>query len=343
MALDGVKAAAAYSGDVPALEGVLPELMRILRGSGELFRLQWSLFESAIGPMARGEWDRALQRIDEAVAMNRQTGHTVYQPMFVATAGWIHRSRGDYGKALSVGREAVEAAGEFEHPWWTAFAETMLGWTLTELFALDEAVQHLERGLASAERDGAEGYLLRCLGHLALAAAMRGDTARAAEAAERAEEILSAVRAPAGGAFLHGAHATIAAARARLTMGDPARAERLAGGFLPAAKSAGWVEPLAEGALVVGRCALLLGRVEQAAGPLSRALGAATSVGLGRVAWEAHAALAEVRRLEGDGVGAAAHLESAHAIVEKLADSIGREGDRRRYLRFTAVPSAAPP
>src|SRR5207237_7378521 len=143
VALDGRKTAAAYSGDLGTLERVLQEVDPILRRQGDLWYLQWAVFESSFPPMARGEWDRAVDRVQEALTLNHRTGHLGWRPMFVAHLGWIERSRGQFGRALALGRQAFDLAEEVGHPWWLAFAGAMLGWTLTELFAYQPAVAHL--------------------------------------------------------------------------------------------------------------------------------------------------------------------------------------------------------
>ena len=130
----------------------------------------------------------------------------------------------------------------------------MLGWTLTDLCAFDAAIEQLERGLSAAERDGSEAYLVRCLAHLSLACWLGGERGRATDSLERVEAMFETVTAPEGAAFLHGAHAYLAAARVRLALGDHARAERLSAAVLAPAKSAGWEEVAADGSVVIGRC-----------------------------------------------------------------------------------------
>lgn len=345
VALDGLKTAAAYSGDVSNLERLLPELEGILRRRGEpwQFRLQWTVFESSFAPMARGDWPRALRRIDEAMAMSRQTGLRPYQAPMLAHAGWIHRSQGDYGKALSLGMETIELAEETGHPWWTAVTESMLGWTLTELFALDEAIAHLERGLVAAERDGSEGYILRCLGHLALATALRGEDQRALALGAQAEELISSLAVPAGGLYVYGADAILATARARLALDQPERAEALLGRVREDSEAGGWREPLADALLVGGLCLYVLGDLDEAGRLLARALDGAEAAGLRRIEWEAHAALAELSEARGGGEEAAKHAASARSIVDSLSVSVGDPALRDTYRRNARLPAGASP
>ncbi len=327
-ALDGLKAAAAYCGDLDTLESVLPRLERILRSRGELWLLHWSVFESSFIPMARAQWDRAAKRIEEAIELTRRIGYRTADPMYVAHLGWIHRSRGRYGSALSEGERAVGLAEDIGHPWMIAFTEAMLGWTLTEVGAFDEAVRHLEHGMEAAERDGAEGYVLRCLAHLALALWERGDHEEATAFLERSEEILQSVVSPGTGAFLHGAHAYVAAATVRLAAGDPEGAEELVAPVM----GADWLDAAAASVLVAARCRTARGDRDAAAGLASRALRAADEAGLPAVAWQARAILAQIA---GAGEAANENLAAARRIVDSLAASIPDDAIRKGYAEAT--------
>jgi DNA-binding SARP family transcriptional activator len=337
IALDGLKTAAAYSGDLPTLERVVPELETYLRRRGDLWLLQWTVFESSFVPMGRGRWTQAIRDIEAALDLNRRAGYRAYEPMFLAHLGWIHRSTGEYGRALELGREAVALAEDIGHPWWVPIARALLGWTLTEVLALEEAVEHLERGLAAAERHGAESYLLWCLSHLALATWLGGDRDRAMGVLNRAEALLEAITAPPGGAFLHGAHTYVASAQVRLEAGDPTRAHSLVAPVLVAAEAAGCREAFADALLVSGRCELARGRVAEGHGVLSRALAVAEEAGLTRLAWEAHRSLAEADRAAGRSAEARRHARAARATGESMAASIGDEGLRQGFLKGLEV------
>jgi DNA-binding SARP family transcriptional activator/tetratricopeptide (TPR) repeat protein len=332
IALDGVKTVAAFCGDLSTLQRVLPELERILRRTGQLWLLQWAEFESAFPAMAGGDFDRAMDRIEAAQALSRKTGYLGYQPWFVAHVGWIHRTRGQYGLALSVGREAVALADEVGHQWWLAFSEAMLGWTLTEVGMFDEAAAHLEQGLAAAERNGAESYLVRCLAHLALARWLSGDRTAAEVQLERAEAVLDGIGVPPGMAFLHGAHAAVAAGQVRLELGDPDRVEVLVRPIGEAAAAVGWKEVEADTALLLARCRHAAGVLDEARALAVRAGEVAAGSGLPRVGWESHAVLAGILADQGDAVGAEQSLASAGPLVEQLSNSLDR-GMRRGYRK----------
>ena len=342
LALDGLKTVAAYGGDLATLESVARELEAILRRGSERYFLEWTVFESSFVPLARARWETAVARIEEALALNLRSGHLRYRPMFLAHIGWIHRSRGDYGRALSVGREAVELAREADHPWWTAFAGAMFGWTLTEVGALEEAITELERGLEVADRDGAEGYVVRCVSHLALATRLAGQRERSADLLDRAEGILGSVRSGDGPAFLHGAHAYAATARALIEMAQSDRAERLLAPVLATAGPVGWREAAAESAMLSGRARLAAGDLDGALALLTRVLDELRETDLPRVAWEAHAALADALAAAGLVDAAAEHRSAARGVVRTIAVTIDDEEARGRFVALTKRRLRAP-
>jgi tetratricopeptide (TPR) repeat protein len=223
-------------------------LLPLLRRRGDLWRLQWALFESALPAVARAEWDAAVACIDEAMAVNREAGYGDYTAWFIAHRGWVERLRGRPDEAVRHGRAAVEIASRARHPWWLAAANALLATTLLETGAVGEAVALLEAGLAEADRSGTEAYRLRCLGPLAEA------TGRL-DVVTRASELLGRVAAPSGAAWLAGADAYLGVARAWLARGEPARALDAVGPLLRAAERNHWSAVVDAAGAVAERCA----------------------------------------------------------------------------------------
>ena len=336
LALDGLKAAAAYSGDLVTLRETVAELEPLLRAEDLLWHLQWTVFESSFLPLAAARWDEAARRVETATELNRKLGFQGYGAMFTAQLAWIDLARGNLGASLERGRRAFERATGLGHPWWTGFCAAVLGWILTETGRIDEALTVLSRGVAATEPDGTENYLLRCQAHLALAAAMAGDP-QASAACDRAAETLSRIRTPPGGAFLHGGHAVIAVARARLELGGPAAALALVEPLAEAALREGWQEP-AVGAALVGAAAVVhLGSPEAARPRAQRALDGAVAAAMPGLQWQAHGLLAGLDRRAGDEDAARAHLAQAQATIRRLAGTLGERRDRDRFRRFAAA------
>ena len=253
-ALDGLKTAYAYLGDLAGLRPVLAELEPLLRGLGDLWRLQWAVLESAFPAVAVGEWVTALDRVAAARALNRRSRFGAYEAWFVVHGGWVERLRGHTGAAVAAGREAVAISGRDgnSHPWFVAASHAFLGATLLAGGDREAAVPELEAGVRAASGLGAGGYLLRGLAPLAEATGDR-------ELLVRADRLLAGVTAPAGGAWLLGADVYLAVARAWLAAGEPDRAGAVLDRFLPAARIGGWPVLVALGSELAARCAAARG------------------------------------------------------------------------------------
>jgi hypothetical protein len=231
--LDAVKTTAAYLGRVGELAPVLAELEPLLRRRGDLWMLQWTVFESSFVPLAAGDDGAAIDRIDAALQVCRRSGYTPHEPFFLAHRGWVHRLAGRPDQALREGREALDLAARHRHTWWSTTAAALYAGTLLACGARGEAAAVLRPASQVADVPGAEAYLLRCLGPLAEAT---GDSAVLA----RADGLLRGIRAPEGSAWLLGADAYASVARAWRDAGSPDRADEILTGFRRAALAAGW-------------------------------------------------------------------------------------------------------
>jgi hypothetical protein len=195
--------------------------------------LQWTVFEGAFVPLAAGDDDAALARIEAAREICRRSGYTAHEPFFIAHAGWVHRLSGRLDVALCEGRRAVELAARHRHTWWSTTAASLYGATLLAAGDAISATAVLRPARRLADVPGAEGYLLRCLAPLAEAT---GD----ALVLEQADALLRSIRAPEGCAWLLGADAYLAVARAWRRAGSAERADEVLAGFRAAAAAAGW-------------------------------------------------------------------------------------------------------
>jgi tetratricopeptide (TPR) repeat protein len=231
--LDAVKTASAYLGLVTELAPVVDELEPLLRRLGDLWMLQWTVFESAIVPLAAGDDATALARIDAAIEICGRSGFTPYEAFFVAHRGWVHRLSGRLDDALREGRRAIDLATAHLHTWWSTAAVALHAGTLLAAGEPAAAAAELGPAVRVADVPGAEAYLLRCLAPLAEAT---GDAAVLA----RADALLRGLRAPEGCAWLLGADVYASLARAWERAGNPARAAEITGGFRSAALAAGW-------------------------------------------------------------------------------------------------------
>jgi DNA-binding SARP family transcriptional activator len=231
--LDAVKTASAYTGRVAELGPAVEELEPLLHRLGDLWTLQWAIFESAVVPLAAGDDAAALERIDAALAVCRRSGYSAYEPFFVAHSGWVHRLAGRIDVALREGIRAAELAARHRHTWWSTTAAALYAGTLLAADEPGTVAAVLRPAVQAADVPGAEAYLLRCLAPLAEAT---GDLA----VLERADALLSGIRAPEGTAWLLGADAYLCVARAWRRAGHADRADDIGAGLHDAALAVGW-------------------------------------------------------------------------------------------------------
>ncbi len=254
IALDGLKTVCFHLGDGEGMAAVVAELDPLLRRRRSTWMLQWATFESSVPPASRGDWDGALARIDEAVALNKATGGPLYGGFFLAYAGLVHRLAGDLDAALDSGERALRRVRGATHPWWSAATAGLHAATLVEAGRLDEAALVARKGLATTSPQTARAWRLCCLAPLAVAGA--DDESRA-----EATALLEGVQAPIGSAWLLGADAYLLLARAWADE-DPDRADSLLAP-LQAATTSSWPA-------VRGRVATALGQSSSATSPAAR-------------------------------------------------------------------------
>jgi DNA-binding SARP family transcriptional activator/tetratricopeptide (TPR) repeat protein len=252
VALDGVKTTLAYLGDVDALIEVVELLEPMLRREGNILLLQWTVFESAFIPFARGDWTSATQRMQDALELNRRSGFGAYRGWFDAHLGWLARLQGRHDEAEQLGRRALSGTSALPHAWWNTFARAMLASTLADAGETGEAVLLLEDGLRLADRGGTPAYRLRCL---ALLAQLTGYPPMLAEA----DALLAAVSTPPGRAWLHGVDVYVAVAQAHLDRGAVDAAAHVIDRLSVAARVCGNLPALAQARLVQAQCAILRG------------------------------------------------------------------------------------
>jgi class 3 adenylate cyclase/tetratricopeptide (TPR) repeat protein len=290
-ALDALKLAALMLGDLPRLDALCRELAELLsglpdEGYAQRFGLavyrSWSLLEWSYVPAGSGRWDEALARIDEGLALLRQVGFHTHEAVFLETLARLRRARGDAEAALETVDEAAARARRSENLEWWAWTAATGGWTLLDLGRVEEAIERLDAGLATARRAAAPMPAFRCAGLLAGAAA----------AAEGAESLMAGMTFPPGGAFLYGAHAISGTARARLAGGEAERALAIAEPALAAAGTSGWAEAEADLALAAAGAAAALGDADRSGALRERARGVADAAGLPVLSRQALAALA---------------------------------------------------
>ena len=116
LGLDGLKTVYAYTGQLAELDELTSELEVLLRRAGDLFLLQWTVFERAMIPFAAGQWDQARAGVEEALVLARRSGRRGYEAWYLAHLGWIARLQGRIDDAVAHGRRSLDAPTTI-HTW----------------------------------------------------------------------------------------------------------------------------------------------------------------------------------------------------------------------------------
>jgi class 3 adenylate cyclase len=311
-ALDASELASVMIGDFERVEGLAGELSAIYRRRGEMWYLQYAVFQSFWGPLARGEWDDASRRLDEAQAIAERLRDRGALPLYLGGRSWLERSRGAYGPALSLARRALTIAEELEHGEWQSWGACFIGRAILDAGGGGEAVHPLQRGMEAAMECGSILMEARIRGFLAVALLNADEHHAASEVAAAEGDLLAQVTVPEGGAYIQGADGVLAFASVLARSGEPDRAVALADSIIAPAERCGWIEVAAEAHLVRARVMEQEGAVDEARIAADRTLTLASEHVAPGVAWRAHALLARVR--SGDD-----HAVAARAIVERLS------------------------
>jgi len=330
-AMDGRKLVATALGDFSTLRELTSNLERILVAQDDLWYLKFALAEASVEAAGRGRFAEASDRLADALAVNERLGNRVDAPYFVTLQARMERSRGGYGLALILAREAVMLACEHSRGMWQAWAEADLGVIYLELGSLASAIAHLERGREAADRAGVGTQYVRCCSHLAWSYWRSGDEVRSAELLAEAEDLLGRVNVPPGAAWLEGADAYLSVARTRRARSEGNRASELLKPLLAPAQASGWYEAISSVSLALAASSAL----EPAEPLLRQALESAQLGGLRPLEWQTHRALAEGLRVRGEEREADQHIRQASLISSEIAKSIDDPAIRESFLTET--------
>ena len=327
-ALDAIQVAAVMIGDFDRVESLADELATIYRRRGEMWYLQYAVYQSYWGPLAHGDWDTAIQRLDEAVAIADGLQDRGVLPLYLASRSWLERSRGSYGTALSLGSRALASAEELGHLEWQSWAHYVLGRTLLEAGGGLDAIPFLERAWETATEGGAIAMQVRAGGFLTVALLGAGDHDGATKVAEAEDDRLDQITVPDGSVFLHGADAVLAFASAAAQLGMSERARVLVDSIVEPAERCRWIEVAAQGHLIRARMSVEDGSLDQATRSAERSVALTSGGAAPGIGWRAQALLARL--------GVSDSEAAARDIVARLVDaSADADGDDPLAARLT--------
>ncbi|HEY7235030.1 MAG TPA: AAA family ATPase [Gemmatimonadaceae bacterium] len=291
---------------------------------------------------------RALRSVRIAHDIGWRAGEAFVTFLCADCLAW----RGEYDRAIPLVREAVSLAREIEHREWTAGALRLLGFIHLELLDVDAALEQLEAAHAIAQRLGSYLWIRWTAAPLAIARARAGDAAGALDFLDRVTRLTSADGAtPAGpeSRMLTLGERQIWLARAILALlnEEPERALAIVDARLAAERADHPDDSLGVPRLTLVRAESLaaLGRYEDAQLALDTARAEATAQGLAPMLWRVDAARGHLHRAQRQRVEARRAFDSARSIAGGLAGRIADAELRNSFLAAVdaTIPSGPAP
>ncbi len=238
---------------------------------------------------------------------------------------------GDYRQAL--GLLAREQSMLEERQYRELFARLHLrfGSIFLDLLDMTEAQQHFEIGLTAVKELGSGLLMLAATSHLASAALLRKDFARA----RALLDALLPAEYPEGEELLPRRACWAVRAELQLREGQPGRALELIDRLLASAPNLGQYGPHAIPylSLLRGRALAALGQMENAEVELQGTLPVARMQGRLPLEWRLHSELGWVYRSLGQREEAEREFSAARTIIEQLANHVSEEALRRNFLQ----------
>jgi tetratricopeptide (TPR) repeat protein len=363
--LDLLGLASAFTGDMIGSEAYYRRAVALFRELGDRVGLASSLASmSECGVMyyvdlmiASGMKSAEGQAFsDEARAIARAIGWRAGEAYALLGRSGILATRGNYAEALAEGHAGLAIALEIEHQQWVAFAHMILGMLYFDLLAFAESQAHLARGLAMARTVGSQNFERAITGIQGIVLAQHGSPRERAQATAAITAVLGDEAAGPDALPADGEPVTLGQRlcwQARADLATASGKPRLALQILDRT-----VQALPHGELAAEqpppRIALAraaaLARAEKSATTAKRQPHATPDevreavVLLQRVQseplasespphqWRLHLALGRLYRAQRRYPAARLEFDAARQIVAALAERIGDDGLRRKFL-----------
>lgn len=293
---------------------------------------------------------RALRSVRIAHDIGWRAGEAFVRFITADSLAW----RGEYDRAIALTRESLALAREIGHREWTAGALRLLGSIALELFATDEARNHLEAAHEIAQKLGSRTWTRWTAAPLAVARARCGDIAGANELLDRAARASGAgdrdvpVSPPGDPALTLGErHLWTARAEIALEAGLPDNVLEIVDARLASEHAAnpGSVLGVPRLTLLRANALALLDRHDEAESTLDLARAEAAAQCARPLLWRIEAAAGHLHRVQRRRLEARRSFDAARAIADGLAASIPDDGLRTSFLGGVSaiVPSGPAP
>jgi tetratricopeptide (TPR) repeat protein/ABC-type cobalamin/Fe3+-siderophores transport system ATPase subunit len=261
----------------------------------------------------------------EAIELAREIEFRAGEAYALGNLGFIAAFKGDYGRALSVGKNALALAQEIEHRLWQASVEIILGFIYLELMVFTEACLHLERGHAIASETGARFFSTFAATLLASTFIQQGDLDKAAELLP--EMPFKPVMAIDHMWFKPAMELALARRDASRVLHIHDESNNLV--------QVDWLGSMANVAgsflHLRGRALLLLGRFDEAEAALNEVLELYRQQGVRTGLWRVYLTLGELFRAKAELARADAAFAQTRTIIEELTASLADDTLREAF------------
>ncbi len=273
-----------------------------------------------IGTKGIGDYPRAMAHFEAALGIARAADLQWHMGPTLLGLDHARANTGHYGEAWTGMTKTLRWLESLKQVRYQLIAYDFIGYLLLDLGLTEQALEHMERGLALSRESGINFWRAAIESHLAIARTRLGqpDLAPALQATlERSRRACER--------YLMG-RGLEALAEIALREGDPGRCRAYADELLALAESNGLREREASARRWRGAALLAEHAYPNAEAELSRAAALAEQLGHVRLAMDSQAALFRLSKAQGRREAAEHHGARAQALAETIVQSLASAG-----------------
>jgi len=279
-------------------------------------------------PPAIKPWE-ARRDFEEAKQIANEIGSPAAEAWADWSLGFVEIVQGEFGNALEIIQHGFRIAADIKHREWMVGNQTALGVLYLELFALDEAQQHLEQALKLAEELRSQHWINQATGALTEVYLLLNDIPRAQNALEK----VISPQTPMDTMLKRSCW--VRRAQIALAQGNPDLALEITDRLICTAPG------LSPGQVITflwklkGEALAVLGQLEEACSLLCLAKENAQENGERFQLWRIHASLAKLYGSMNCQTISERELSIARTMIEELAATLKQEKLKQNFLAYT--------